>query len=86
MMEVTISKWGNSLGVRLPMALSSKGDFQPGTKLKLELKDGEIVLKPINTRPKYKLEQLIKETDKAFFRPDDLEIWLNDKPVGKEVI
>ncbi len=56
--ESTISKWGNSLAVRIPLAIAKQASLGEGDCVSLTLnRDGGIVLRP--TRRKYKLSDLV---------------------------
>ena len=55
-----IAKWGNSLGVRIPLAIARQASLAEGDSVKLTL-DGEggIVLRPV--RRKYALSDLVAQ-------------------------
>jgi antitoxin MazE len=56
--ETTISKWGNSLAVRIPLAIAKQASLGEGDSVKLALdRSGGIVLRPI--RRKYELADLV---------------------------
>lgn len=56
--ESTISKWGNSLAVRIPHAIAKQANLGEGDCVKLALdRDGGIVVRP--TRRKYELSDLV---------------------------
>jgi antitoxin MazE len=56
--ETRVSKWGNSLAVRIPQAIVRKAQLAEGDGLSLDLADdGSIVLRP--RRRKYSLDQLV---------------------------
>jgi antitoxin MazE len=56
--DTQVSKWGNSLAVRIPRALASEARLAEGDRLTLNLEtDGSIVLRP--ARRKYELRQLV---------------------------
>jgi antitoxin MazE len=56
--DTQISKWGNSLAVRIPLALAREARLAEGDRLTLNLAtDGSIVLRP--ARRKYELRQLV---------------------------
>jgi len=58
--ESTISKWGNSLAVRIPLAIARQASLGEGDSVKLALdRDGRIVLRP--TRRKYELSELVAQ-------------------------
>lgn len=56
--ESTISKWGNSLAVRIPLSIAKQASLGEGDCVSLSLdRDGGIVLRP--TRRKYELSDLV---------------------------
>lgn len=46
-MQVTVQKWGNSLGVRIPKSFTKDADIEEGTKVDMSIEKGAITLKPI---------------------------------------
>lgn len=79
--ESTISKWGNSLAVRIPLAIAKQANLGEGDCVRLALdREGRIVLRP--ARRKYELSELVagitpknrhRETD--WGRPQREESW-----------
>jgi antitoxin MazE len=56
--DTQVSKWGNSLAVRIPRAIAKEARLAEGDRLTLNLAtDGSIVLR--STRRKYELGQLV---------------------------
>ena len=56
--ESTISKWGNSLAVRIPLSIAKQAGIVEGDSVKMALgRDGAIVLRP--ARPSYDLSDLV---------------------------
>jgi antitoxin MazE len=56
--ETTVSKWGNSLAVRIPLAIARQASLGEGDSVALALDGhGGIVLRP--TRRKYDLSELV---------------------------
>jgi antitoxin MazE len=81
-MKVKISKWGNSLGVRLPRAAVEATGFAEGAQLELEIDGRELRLKPVRPVKRYRLEDLVAE-----MKPEnepELVDWGPD--VGAEII
>ena len=74
-----IAKWGNSLAVRIPLAIAKEASLTEGDSVKLALDgQGGIVLRP--TRRKYELSDLVAQiTPKNRHRETD---W--GRPQGKE--
>jgi antitoxin MazE len=77
--EITVSKWGNSLAVRIPQALAKQASLREGDGVALALdSDGSIILRP--TRRRYELAELVSRiTPKNRHRETD---W--GKPLGQE--
>jgi antitoxin MazE len=79
--EAIVSKWGNSLAVRIPLAIAKQAGIGEGDCVALALNsDGGIVLSP--TRRRYELSELVaritpknrhRETD--WGRPQGEEFW-----------
>jgi antitoxin MazE len=58
--ETVVSKWGNSLAVRIPKAVAKEARLSEGDSLAMELtKDGSIVLQ--STRRTYELKDLVSQ-------------------------
>ena len=74
-MQTTISRWGNSLGVRLPKPLVEAVRLVEGATVTLAVEDGSIKVTP--TRKRFKLSELL--TGECVAREFD---W--GSPTGKE--
>jgi antitoxin MazE len=57
-MQATISKWGNSLALRLPRHIADQLHLAEGATVELEVADG--ALKVIPSRKRFKLSELIQ--------------------------
>lgn len=77
-MQVKVSKWGNSLGVRIPQHLAEQAKLNDGTVVEIAVRDGVVFIE--RNRPS--LDELIegitadnlhKETDSG--SPVGREIW-----------
>jgi antitoxin MazE len=77
--ETTVSKWGNSLAVRIPQEIAKQAHIGEGDSLALALEsDGSIVLR--STRRRYQLSELVEQiTSKNRHQETD---W--GRPVGRE--
>lgn len=49
-MRVTISKWGDSLALRLPQAMVHDAGLASGAVVELEMRNGALVMKPMKKR------------------------------------
>jgi antitoxin MazE len=77
--EATVSKWGNSLAVRIPQGVAKQAKLSEGDCVAMSLDgDGSIVLRP--TRRRYDLSELVSQINtKNRHRETD---W--GQPVGEE--
>ncbi len=61
-MTTTISKWGNSQGLRFPKKILEELNLSIGDKIKLLIQDNKIILEPIKkSRKKYDINELVKQ-------------------------
>lgn len=56
-MEACIQKWGNSLGLRIPVQLAKQLNLQEGSPVILKVEGGRIVIQS----PKYDLDEMLKQ-------------------------
>ena len=79
-MLATVSKWGNSLALRIPKALADEAGLETGSQVELIPEDGQIRIVP-SKRPRYTLEELV-----AGITPENRhEEWDTGPPVGREI-
>lgn len=66
-MTATISKWGNSQGLRFPKKVLEELNLSIGDKVKFLIQNDKIVLEPIKkTRKKYDINELVKRIPKDY--------------------
>ena len=53
-----VTKWGNSLGVRIPSALAKQIELREGMQVGISVMDGRLVIQP-EQRRKYTLDELL---------------------------
>ncbi len=63
-MQVRVSRWGNSLAVRLPKAVTEDLRLEEGQAVELIVEAGAIKLQPRGTAPRYRLEDLVAEIER----------------------
>ena len=56
-MQAHIQKWGNSLGLRIPIQLAKQLNLHRGSLVTIEVEDGRIVIQS----PKFNLDMMLKE-------------------------
>jgi antitoxin MazE len=57
-MASTVTKWGNSLAIRIPQAFAKEISVEDGTEVELSVIDGMLVIKPTLQRH-YTLDELV---------------------------
>jgi len=81
-MQAKVSKWGNSLAIRLPKAAAASLRVRAGEPVDLVIEGEAVVIRA--KRPHYTLEELV-----AAMRPEDEPEALdevNSPPVGEELL
>jgi antitoxin MazE len=79
-MQVQITRWGNSLGVRIPRGLAERIGLRAGARVEIEAEDGRIVI--ARSTPRYRLEDLLQGMTPAAMR--EAFDWGPD--IGREVV
>jgi len=59
-MASRISKWGNSLGVRIPKVLAAQAGLSDGDSIEIRLEDGRLIVEPI-VGLSYELDDLLED-------------------------
>ena len=79
-MQAQVTRWGNSLGVRVPKEIAAQLGLKPGTRVEITAEEGRIIVTV--ARPTYSLENLLTDmTPAAMHRAFD---WGPD--VGREKV
>jgi len=68
-MRVSVQKWGNSLGVRIPKTIAVESRIQQGSVVDLRLVGGKVVLTPVRKR-RYTLEALLAKVNNDNHHPE----------------
>ena len=70
-MKTTLSKWGNSLAIRIPKPIHNSLGFKEGMSFEIEYRNGVIVLTPVLARA---LEGWAEAAKEAHQNGDD-KVW-----------
>lgn len=81
MQNIQVSKWGNSLGVRIPRGIVESLGINEGDKLELMTTTDGITLRKVKAKREYRLEEILD----CFPRTDVYEEVSWGEPRGKEV-
>jgi len=85
MYSAHLRKSGGSVILAIPPALLDLLHIQTNDEVILDVEDGQLLVTP-KDKPRYSLKSLLAECDaSAGISPEEAE-WLNDKPVGKELL
>ena len=57
-MKARVTRWGNSLGVRIPKDIAGRIGLSEGSRVEVELEDEHIVISL--ARPRYTLDELLR--------------------------
>ncbi len=80
-MQVTMRKWGNSIGVRIPAVILTELNLSAEKKVDVRAEAGRIIIEPIIDSQET-LEQLLGQ-----ITPDNLHSEIDfGQPVGKELL
>ena len=69
MATTRISKWGNSLGLRLPKSVALEAQLDEGDTVAVSVRNGAIVIRP--SRPTYSLDELVSKITSANRHDED---------------
>jgi antitoxin MazE len=79
-MQGSVSRWGNSLALRLPSAVASSLNMREGTQVEIRVEDHSIVITP--SKPRYRLADLLAGYDPDKHRHGEMD---DGGPIGREV-
>jgi antitoxin MazE len=78
--QLRISKWGNSLGLRVPREIAARAGVREGERVEMEgFADGRIVITP--SRRRFTIEELV-----VGMTPERSDLMEDDWPMGDELI
>jgi len=78
-MTTTISRWGNSQGLRLPKSVVKDLNLSIGDELKIITENGKVILEPICHKKKYNIRDLVKKIPKDYKPTEEFQT-----PMGVE--
>jgi antitoxin MazE len=79
-MQTMIQQWGNSLALRIPKAFARQTNVKKGSRVRLVVEKGRMVVTPI-AREKVTLKSLLAKVTPENIHPETD----SGKPVGKEI-
>ncbi|HWD56651.1 MAG TPA: AbrB/MazE/SpoVT family DNA-binding domain-containing protein [Stellaceae bacterium] len=79
-MQVSVARWGNSLGLRIPKDVAEQAGLRAGSRVEIAAENGRIVVEP--ARRRYVLSELLEGMTPEEMR--DAFDWGPD--VGREIV
>jgi antitoxin MazE len=58
-MQISVSRWGNSLGIRIPKEIAQPLAITEGTRMEIRADGDQVVLTPLRPRPHYTLREIL---------------------------
>ncbi len=80
-----LRKVGGSVMLAVPRAVLDVLGLRPGAKVGIAIERGRLVVEPPK-RPRYTLDELLAQCDSKARRTKADREWLENKPVGRELI
>lgn len=85
MHTTNLRKVGGSIMLAVPPALLDILELRPGAKVGVSVQRGRLVVEP-QQRPRYTLDELLAQCNPRAPRSKEDREWLDDKPLGGELI
>ena len=85
MLTATLRQVGGSVMLAIPKAVLEVLGLQSRQRVEVSVSDGRLIVEP-KAKPKYTLEELIAQCDFSLPGTAEDQEWLDDPPVGREVI
>jgi antitoxin ChpS len=80
-----LRKVGGSIMLAVPPAILDLLHLRAGAKVGLAVERGRLVIEP-TLRPRYSLDELLAQCDASADLSAEDRAWLNNKPVGNELL
>jgi antitoxin component of MazEF toxin-antitoxin module len=88
MATTALSKWGNSVAIRIPYEFLKKLGVGAGNKVDLKIVEGSIVIEPVPAIPpegEIDVDLLLGDVDCHYTFSEEERQWLDMAPKGAEI-
>jgi antitoxin ChpS len=85
MHTTNLRKVGGSVMLAVPPAILDLLHLQVGATVGLAVDNGRLIVEPAQ-HPRYTLEELLAQCDPAASIGEEDQEWLDDKPIGNELL
>lgn len=62
-MRAQISRWGNSLALRIPGHIAREMDVSEGKSVEMSVDSGRLVIEPVSGETSYRLDELLAQVN-----------------------
>lgn len=84
MSQAIVGKWGKNLAVRLPVEIAKAMHLSDGTRVEMETREGEIIIRPLKVAPA--IEDMFRGKDPAEWRELYADIFDWGPDLGREIV
>lgn len=84
-MELTLIRFGNSVGLTIPRVLCEQMGLAAGQSVDAQERDGTLVIAP-KAPSKYRLADMLAQCDAKAPLPAELRLWESAPALGNEII
>lgn len=85
-MQVTLRKWGNSLGLRIPYQIAENLEITENSQVSLVVEADCLIIRKEIPKPNLNLEEILDSIPENFEYPEDIADYVDSEPVGNELI
>lgn len=82
MNQVTVQKWGNSQGIRIPKHVMASLHWQQGEKITMSVEGKKLLIEQAPISRHKNIKELFKDFNQENYTPSEID-W--GKPVGEEL-
>lgn len=82
--KVSLKKWGNSLGLRIPHHIAIKMGIKEDTVLVITEKNNQLTIKKADELPN--IDEILDSIPENFTYPDDVSDFVNSEAKGREIL
>lgn len=85
MPTTTLRKVGGSIMLAVPPAILDLLNLRAGATVGVSVDNGRLIIEP-DSKPRYKLDELLAQCDASADTTEEDRAWLGDKPQGSELL
>lgn len=85
MRTTQLRKVGGSVMLAVPPPLLDLLRLEVGARVTLDIRDGSLIVTP-RRRPTYTLDELLAQCDDEIHAHEEDGVWLDARPVGRELL